>query len=58
MLGMTPIHEDMLYYPKDRNCFTVDAILLEKRKNEEGKEVIDVNSLLRKTKLGKKKILP
>jgi hypothetical protein len=43
MLGTTPIDKDTLYYPTDRNCYTIDAVLLEKRKDEQVNKVINVN---------------
>jgi hypothetical protein len=42
MLGINPVKEDTLYYPIDRCCFTVDVILLQKRKKNKD-DVIVVN---------------
>jgi hypothetical protein len=40
MLGTTPVDEDLLYCPTDRICYTVDAILLQRKINAKGEYVI------------------
>jgi hypothetical protein len=45
MLGTSAIDEDILYYPTDRICYTVDAILLQRRISREGQNQISVNFL-------------
>jgi hypothetical protein len=42
LLGTTAIDEDTLYYPKSKFCYTVDAILLLKKKKD-GNDVVIVN---------------
>jgi hypothetical protein len=56
MLGINPVTEDTLYYSIDRCCFTVDVILLQKKKRH-GNDIIVVN-FIRMTTMNKHGVSP